>query len=62
LDYILTGFSDETAEDVRGFMRLIQDNEIDQQRELGLILDAKLNYIEQQLAVLRDVKTEWADE
>ncbi|KAJ4485759.1 hypothetical protein J3R30DRAFT_1404979 [Lentinula aciculospora] len=50
----------ETAEDLRAHMQLIQENEIDQTRELTAFLDLELNYVEQYLEVLKDVKSEWS--
>jgi hypothetical protein len=40
-------------------MDAIQQNEIDQIRELGLFLDSELNYAEQYAQILRDVKDSW---
>jgi hypothetical protein len=40
-------------------MDAIQQNEIDQIRELGLFLDNELNYAEQYAQILRDVKDSW---
>ncbi|KAJ3750816.1 hypothetical protein DFH05DRAFT_1518992 [Lentinula detonsa] len=51
---------EETAEDLRAHMHLIQENEIDQTRELTAFLDLELNYAEQYLEVLKDVKSEWS--
>lgn len=41
-------------------MHLIQENEIDQTREMTAFLDLELNYVEQYLEVLKDVKSEWS--
>ncbi|KAJ3922203.1 hypothetical protein F5877DRAFT_75460 [Lentinula edodes] len=51
---------EETAEDLRAQMHLIQENEIDQTREMTAFLDLELNYVEQYLEVLKDVKSEWS--
>ncbi|KAJ3837334.1 hypothetical protein F5878DRAFT_622636 [Lentinula raphanica] len=51
---------EETSEDLRAHMHLIQENEIDQTRELTAFLDLEMNFVEQYLEVLRDVKSEWS--
>ena len=56
------GCSEETAEDVRARLYAIQENEVLQLRDLTAFVDLKLNFIEQYLAVLRDVKANWVDE
>lgn len=43
-------------------MYAIQENEVLQLRDLTSFVDLKLNFIEQYLAVLRDVKANWVDE
>lgn len=53
---------EETAEDVRARIYAIQENEIDQQRELTNFLDLELNFAEQYVEVLRDVKMNWVDD
>ncbi|KAG2137476.1 BAR-domain-containing protein [Suillus clintonianus] len=53
---------EETSEDVRSRMQAIQDNEIQQLRELTLFLDLKLNFVKQYYEVLQDVKANWCDE
>lgn len=40
-------------------MKIVQDNEIDQHRELGSFLDMELNFVTQYLEVLKDAKSEW---
>ncbi|KAH9976692.1 hypothetical protein BGW80DRAFT_1289810 [Lactifluus volemus] len=50
---------DEAEADVQARMDAIQQNEIDQIRELGLFLDSELNYAEQYAQILRDVKDSW---
>ena len=54
--------SQETAEDVRARMYAIQENEVEQLRELTGFLDMEMNYAEQYLEVLREVKSGWIDE
>ncbi|KAF9074886.1 hypothetical protein BDP27DRAFT_1316132 [Rhodocollybia butyracea] len=51
---------EETAEDLRAHMHLIQENEIDQTRELSAFLDLEVKFVEQYLEVLKDVKSEWS--
>jgi hypothetical protein len=51
--------SDEAAADVQARIEAIQQNEIDQIRELGTLLDHELNYAEQYAQILRDVKDSW---
>ncbi|KAG1773382.1 hypothetical protein EV702DRAFT_1130755 [Suillus placidus] len=53
---------EETAEDVRSRMQAIQENEIQQLRELTSFLDLKLNFAKQYYEVLQDVKANWCDE
>ncbi|GBE87306.1 hypothetical protein SCP_1005540 [Sparassis crispa] len=53
---------EETAEDVRARMHAIQDNEVSLLRELSGLLDVEINYAEQCVEVLRDVKSGWVDE
>ena len=61
--HLIVGFrSEETAEDVRARIYAIQENEIDQQRELTNFLDLELNFAEQYVEVLHDVKMNWVDE
>ena len=59
---IVRSRSEETAEDVRARIYAIQENEIDQQRELTNFLDLELNFAEQYVEVLRDVKMNWVEE
>ena len=54
--------SEETLEDVRARMHAIQENEIDQLRELSKFLEMEIRFSEQYLDVLRDVKEDWIDE
>ena len=51
--------SDEAEIDVQSRIEAVQQNEIDQIRELGLLLDNELNYAEQYAQILRDVKDNW---
>jgi SWI/SNF-related matrix-associated actin-dependent regulator of chromatin subfamily D len=51
--------SDEAEADVQSRIEAIQQNEIDQIRELGLLLDNELSYAEQYAQILRDVKDNW---
>lgn len=41
-------------------MYSIQENEIDQTRELTAFLDLELNFVEQYLSVLKDLKSGWS--
>lgn len=50
---------DEAEADVQARIEAIQQNEIDQIRELGSLLDNELNYAEQYAQILRDVKDNW---
>lgn len=52
--------SEETTEDLRAQMYSIQENEIDQTRELTAFLDLELNFVEQYLGVLKDLKSGWS--
>jgi hypothetical protein len=53
--------SEETSEDVRGRARAIQENEIQQLRDLTNFLDIEINFVQQYLEVLQDVKSNWCD-
>jgi hypothetical protein len=55
------GRSEETSEDVRAQVHAIQENEIDQLRELTTFLDLEVNFVGQCLDVLKNVKAEWRD-
>jgi len=46
-------------EDVHAHMHAIQENEIAQHRELTAFLDMEINYVQQYLDVLMDVKADW---
>ena len=54
--------SEESSEDVRARMHAIQENEIDQLRELSRFLEMEIKFSEQYLDVLRGVKEDWIDE
>lgn len=54
--------SEESSEDVRARMHAIQENEIDQLRELSKFLEMEIRFAEQYLDVLRGVKDDWIDE
>jgi hypothetical protein len=54
-------FSEETSEDVRARARAIQENEIQQLRDLTSFLDVEMNFAQQYLEVLQDVKSNWCD-
>ncbi|KAH7924417.1 BAR-domain-containing protein [Leucogyrophana mollusca] len=53
---------EETSEDVRARMQAIQENEIQQLRELTMFLDLELNFVRQYHEVLQDVKSSWCTE
>ncbi|KAG6850381.1 hypothetical protein H0H93_013936 [Arthromyces matolae] len=53
---------DETSQDVQTQMHAIQDQEMSQLRELTGFLDLEVNFVEQYLNVLKEVKDEWYDE
>ncbi|PPQ64116.1 hypothetical protein CVT24_008727 [Panaeolus cyanescens] len=52
---------EETAEDIRAHMHAIQENELNQHRELTAFLDLETNFVESYLEVLRDVRSEWQE-
>uniref|UniRef100_A0A8H7XKR2 BAR-domain-containing protein n=1 Tax=Psilocybe cubensis TaxID=181762 RepID=A0A8H7XKR2_PSICU len=52
---------DEAAEDLRAHMHAIQENEHNQYRELGTLLDLETTYIQSYLDVLKDVKADWPE-
>jgi hypothetical protein len=43
-------------------MQAIQENEIQQLRELTSVLDLELNFAKQYYEILQDVKANWCDE
>lgn len=51
--------SDETAEDIRAHMEAIRDDDAFHLRELTAFLDLEMNFAQQYLEVLKDVKSEW---
>lgn len=54
--------SEEITEDVRARMISIQENEIEQLRDLTSFLDTETRFIQQYLDVLKEAKSEWVDE
>ncbi|TFK27306.1 ras-domain-containing protein, partial [Coprinopsis marcescibilis] len=52
---------DETSEDLRAHIHAIQEHEITQQRELTHFLELEINYVQQYLDVLHEVRDEWPD-
>lgn len=58
----MTVISDETAEDIRAHMEAIRDGDALHQRELTAFLDLELNFAQQYLEVLRDIKSDWSHE
>jgi hypothetical protein len=54
--------SEDTSEDVRARMHAIQENEIDQLRELSKFLEMEIKFAEQHLDVLKGVQDDWIDE
>ncbi|KDQ52355.1 hypothetical protein JAAARDRAFT_198274 [Jaapia argillacea MUCL 33604] len=52
---------EETLEDVRAIMVAIQENEMQQIRELTSFLDVERNYVEQYRDLLQDTKDNWVD-
>ncbi|KAK0483375.1 BAR-domain-containing protein [Armillaria novae-zelandiae] len=52
---------DEAAEDVRAYMHAIQENEIDQLRELTGFLESEVNFVKQYLEVLQETQAEWSN-
>ncbi|OBZ74901.1 hypothetical protein A0H81_05169 [Grifola frondosa] len=53
---------DETAEDVRARMYAIQENEVQQLRDLTAFLDLEISYVQEYMEVLLGVKAGWVDE
>ncbi|KAG7452760.1 BAR-domain-containing protein [Guyanagaster necrorhizus] len=51
---------EEAAEDVRAYMHAIQENEIDQLRELTNFLESEVNFVKQYLDVLQETQAEWS--
>ncbi|KAF8908799.1 hypothetical protein CPB85DRAFT_767226 [Mucidula mucida] len=51
---------EEASEDVRAYMHAIQENEIDQLRELTNFLDIEVNFVKQYLEVLQETQAEWS--
>ena len=55
-------YSEEINEDVRARMLAIQEEELDQLKELTGFLDMELRFAEQYLSVLKEARSEWPDE
>ena len=53
--------SEEITEDVRARMLAIQEEELDQLKELTSFLDMETRFVEQYLAVLKEAKSDWLD-
>ncbi|PSR76797.1 hypothetical protein PHLCEN_2v8178 [Hermanssonia centrifuga] len=53
---------EETTEDVRARMYAIQEDELEQLRELTGFLDMQIHFVEQYLDVLKEAKSSWIDE
>lgn len=49
-------------EDVRARMLAIQENEIEQLRDLTNFLDMEIQFVKQYLEVLQEAKSDWIDE
>jgi len=54
--------SEETSTDVQARMQAIQENEIQQLRDLTELLATETLFAEQYLDVLRSTQAEWLDE
>ena len=54
--------SEETSEDIHALAHAIQHNEIQQLRDLRSFLDVEMNFVQQYLEVLQDVKSNWGEE
>ncbi|KAF7975976.1 hypothetical protein HWV62_8122 [Athelia sp. TMB] len=52
---------EETSEDVRARALVIQENDVRQLRELTSFLDVEINFVQQYLEVLQDIKADWCD-
>ncbi|KAG6830135.1 hypothetical protein H0H92_001999 [Tricholoma furcatifolium] len=53
---------DETSEDVQARMHAIQDKEITQMRDLTSFVNLEINFVEQYLNVLKEVRADWYEE
>ncbi|KAI0070675.1 BAR-domain-containing protein [Panus rudis PR-1116 ss-1] len=53
---------EEASHDVHARMSAIQENEIEQLRSLTQLLQLEVNFIEQYMGVIREVKDGWVDE
>lgn len=58
----ISRFSDETAEDIRALTEAIRGDDAFHLRELTDFLDLEINFAQQYLEVLKDVKSEWSYE
>lgn len=54
--------SEEITEDVRARMLAIQENELEQLRELTGFLDMEIHFVQQYLEVLKETRSDWVDE
>jgi hypothetical protein len=54
--------SEETAEDIRAHMEAIRSDDAHHQRELTSFLDLEMNFAQQYLDVLKDVRSDWSQE
>lgn len=55
----LSAYSEETLEDVRVMMEAIQASETELQNDLTAFLELEINFVEQYLAVMQEVKADW---
>ncbi|KAI0312224.1 hypothetical protein OF83DRAFT_676611 [Amylostereum chailletii] len=53
---------EDAVEDIRARVVGIQENEIDQLRDLTTLLDAELNFAQQYAEILKDVKATWSSQ
>ncbi|EKM76576.1 hypothetical protein AGABI1DRAFT_115685 [Agaricus bisporus var. burnettii JB137-S8] len=53
---------EETAEDIRAHMEHVRSADAHHQRELSGFLDIEMNFAQQYLDVLRDVKSDWSQD
>jgi hypothetical protein len=58
---LIPDLSEETSEDVRVRARAIQENEVQQLQDLTNVLNVEVNFVQQYLEVLQDVKSNWFD-
>lgn len=55
----LLPYSEEALEDVRVMMEGIQASETELQNDLTAFLELEINFVEQYLAVMQEVKADW---